>query len=344
MDYYQILEVTRDADVATIKRKYKELAQKWHPSLHADNRSEAITKYREVTEAYEVLSQARYRVIYDQYGITGLKKGASNERGEKVGGDYQFISDPDEVFRDAFGRNPFTEFFDFSQVTPSEAKGIFTEFAQMSIPPSKEKAKPVIHDLACSLEELYLGATRRVDYEKQILQADGITTKTEKETATIHIKKGMKLGDEVVFPGVGNVAQNEIQGDVIFRITEKKHPLFKRKDSDLIYTANVTLGQALLGTIVKVTTLDKRILSIPVNEIIHPGYTQIVKGEGMPMHQAPPSTSSLAFSPLPTASSSTSPSPKAKESKKGDLIIRFEITFPEDLTEKQKELVAEAGL
>jgi hypothetical protein len=72
MDYYQILEVARDADVPTIKKKfavcipfrltassfcrYKELAQKWHPSLHADNPTEAISKYREVTEAYEVLS------------------------------------------------------------------------------------------------------------------------------------------------------------------------------------------------------------------------------------------------------------------------------------------------
>jgi oligoribonuclease (3'-5' exoribonuclease) len=73
MDYYQILEVSRDADVPTIKRKfavylhfrfivsafcrYKELAQKWHPSLHADSPTEAISKYREVTEAYEVLSE-----------------------------------------------------------------------------------------------------------------------------------------------------------------------------------------------------------------------------------------------------------------------------------------------
>ena len=73
MDYYQILEVSRDANIPTIKRKffrficfhcvaclflfrYKELAQKWHPSLHADKKQEAITKYREVTEAYEVLS------------------------------------------------------------------------------------------------------------------------------------------------------------------------------------------------------------------------------------------------------------------------------------------------
>ncbi|KAA6356979.1 MAG: putative heat shock protein 40 [Streblomastix strix] len=117
MDYYAILEIARDASPQEVKRKYKELAQKNHPSLHRDQVAEYTQKFREVTEAYEVLSNAKYRSIYDQFGVTGLKKGAPNVHGQIIGGDYQFKSDPDEVFRDAFGRNPFTEFFDFSMVS-----------------------------------------------------------------------------------------------------------------------------------------------------------------------------------------------------------------------------------
>ncbi|KAK2957395.1 putative Chaperone protein DnaJ [Blattamonas nauphoetae] len=331
MDYYQILEINRDADIPTIKKKYKELAQMWHPSLHAENKQEANVKYREITEAYEVLSQAKYRTIYDLYGTTGLKKGAPNEKGEIVGGDYQFVSDPDEVFRDAFGRNPFTEFFDFSGVTPSEANGIFNEFSQMSAPPRKEKAQPVYHDVLCTLEELYLGATKRVEYFKQSLNPDGVTTTKEPQIANLTVVKGMKEGDQIIFPEIGNVSQSEEQGDVIFRIKQKKHPQFKRNGNDLIFTADISLGKALLGSIVKVQTIDGRTLSVPVTQIVHPGYTQVIRGEGMPINYPPTQISH----PTPT---------KSKPKEKGDLILQFHLIFPETLSEDQKKLLKEADL
>lgn len=331
MDYYRILELNRDADVALIKRRYKELVQRWHPSIHADNKTEAIQKYNEITEAFEVLSDAKNRVVYDQYGITGLKKGVPNENGKIVGGVYEFKSNPDEVFREAFGRNPFTEFFDFSQVTPSEAKGTFNEFAQMNIPPKKLKSKPIYHDLPCTLEELFNGATHRVDYDRIILSKDGVTTEKRKETAVIQIRKGMKEGDEVVFEKQGNVSQNETQGDVIFVVKEAKHSRFSRSGNDLIYQATVSLGDALLGAIVKVPTLDDRTLSIGVSDIIHPGYTQVVPGEGLPINKI--ANSGKRFS-----------NTNEDVIEKGDLILKFVIVFPENLSEKQKKLLSEADL
>jgi DnaJ family protein B protein 4 len=88
------------------------------------------------------------------------------------------------------------------------------------------------------------------------------------------------------------------------------HDRFKREGDDLIYTARVTLKEALCGTTVEVLTLDERRLRVPVNEVISPGYEKIVRGEGMPNQKNP--------------------------EQKGDLHIKFEIIFPRSLTEQQR--------
>ncbi|KAJ4461723.1 putative heat shock protein 40 [Paratrimastix pyriformis] len=355
MQYYDILEVKRDADVPTIKKQYKILAQKNHPSLHPDEQVDFERKYREITEAYEVLSNAKHRVIYDTYGMDGLKNGVPDGNGGTIGGGYIFASNPDEVFREAFGRNPFTEFFDFQGQTKKECAEHYTEFAQMSIQAPPEKPAPEKLDLECTLEELFNGATLQVPIRRLALAPTGASTYEVTDTLTIkvcspllHAHPGSRL--RIAGPKLA-------WADPISSIVA-----FKRDGDDLRYTATITLGQALLGTIIDVPTLDGRTLSVGITDIVRPGYAKRVPGQGMPIVTAPPRTPAPAAHPglptapgvLPTAPAAPSsglPTPPAPVEAllstvvgRGDLLIDFEVRYPERLTQAQRAAIQAAAL
>ncbi|XP_032513578.2 dnaJ homolog subfamily B member 6 isoform X3 [Danaus plexippus] len=117
VDYYRILGVSRSSTDAEIKKAYRKLALKWHPDKNPDNADEANRRFKEISEAYEVLSDERKRRVYDQYG----KEGLNNSRGRHSASDedYDFgyhgfpftFRDPEEVFREFFGGSPFGELF-----------------------------------------------------------------------------------------------------------------------------------------------------------------------------------------------------------------------------------------
>ncbi|XP_041977186.1 dnaJ homolog subfamily B member 6 isoform X2 [Aricia agestis] len=118
VDYYRTLGVSRTATEAEIKKAYRKLALKWHPDKNPDNADEANRRFKEISEAYEVLSDERKRQVYDQYG----KEGLSSSRGRRSAAtdDFDFglytgypftFRDPDEVFREFFGGSAFGELF-----------------------------------------------------------------------------------------------------------------------------------------------------------------------------------------------------------------------------------------
>uniref|UniRef100_A0A0K8TPE7 Putative dnaj-class molecular chaperone n=1 Tax=Tabanus bromius TaxID=304241 RepID=A0A0K8TPE7_TABBR len=126
VDYYKVLEVSRSASEPEIKKAYRKLALKWHPDKNPDNPDEANRRFKEISEAYEVLSDEKKRRIYDQYGKEGLV--GHGDRHHRSGrhdfdefgmmGDFPFVfRPPEEVFREFFGVNsPFADLFgDFHQ-------------------------------------------------------------------------------------------------------------------------------------------------------------------------------------------------------------------------------------
>lgn len=130
------------------------------------------------------------------------------------------------------------------------------------------------------------------------------------EILTIEIKPGWKKGTKITFPEKGNERPNEVPADLVFVIDEKLHPIFTRDGNDLVVTKSISLAEALTGYTLHLNTLDGRSLTIPINNVIHPNYEEVVPREGMPI-------------------------PKDL-SKKGSLRVKFNIKFPTRLTPEQK--------
>nr|GMD10278.1 DnaJ homolog subfamily B member 13-like [Ipomoea batatas] len=325
-DYYKILQVDKDAKDEDLKKAYRKLAMKWHPDKNPTNKKEAEDKFKQISEAYEVLSDPQKREIYDQYGEEGLKGEVPAPNGGGGGGATFFqTGDGPNVFR----FNPrnaddiFAEFFGSSSPFGGGMRGgnsrfsssffgddVFSSFGDgrpMSSGP--RKAPPIERKLPCSLEELYKGTTKKMKISREIADMSGKTLPVE-EILTIDIRPGWKKGTKITFTEKGNEEPNVIPADLVFIIDEKPHGTFTREGNDLVVTQRISLAEALTGYTVHLTTLDGRKLTIPINSVIHPDYEEVVPREGMPIPKEP--------------------------TKRGNLRIKFNIKFPTRLTPEQK--------
>ncbi|KAB8097940.1 hypothetical protein EE612_026832 [Oryza sativa] len=284
LDYYKVLGVGRGATDEELKRSYRRLAMKHHPdknrSPHADDS------------------------LFKQAGAAPPPT-TSSSSSHGGGGGFRFSPrSAEEIFSEMFGGA-------FGGAGPRAPGAGFPGFggSPRAGETSATKAPAIERQLACSLEDLYRGATKKMKISRDVLDATGKPTNLE-EILTIDIKPGWKKGTKVTFPKKGNEKPNIIPSDLVFIIEERSHARFKRDKDDLIYTHRISLVEALTGCTVQLTTLDGRNLTVPVKSVINPTSEEVVKGEGMPITKEP--------------------------SKKGDLKIRFQIKFPTNLTSDQK--------
>ncbi|KAI3474214.1 hypothetical protein Pfo_029002 [Paulownia fortunei] len=289
VDYYKILQVDRSAKDDDLKKAYRKLAMKWHPDKNPNNKKEAEAKFKQISEAYDVLSDPQKRAVYDQYGEEGLSgqvpPGAGGfSGGMDGGGPTAFRFNPrsaDDIFSEFFGfSSPFGGMGDmgggsrgrvcFSQ----ENAAAGGEGGTGGMP---RKAAAIERMLPCSLEDLYKGNTKKMKISRDVMDASGRPT-TMEEILTIEIKPGWKKGTKITFPEKGNEQRGVIPSDLVFIIDEKPHSVFKRDGNDLIATLKISLVEALTGYTAQVTTLDGRNLTIPINSIVSPTYEEVVKG------------------------------------------------------------------
>ncbi|XP_058214544.1 uncharacterized protein LOC131326018 [Rhododendron vialii] len=335
-DYYKILQVDRDSSDDDLKKAYRKLAMKWHPDKNPNNKKGSEAKFKQISEAYDVLSDPQKRAIYDQYGEEGLKGQAPPppDAGGGGGGPTSFRFNPrsaDDIFSEFFGfSSPFGggmgDMGGGSRTGASSgfprsmlAEEIFANFRGggggvggvgdgfgHNVP---RKAAAIERTLPCSLEDLSRGTSKKMKISREVTDNIGRPTTVE-EILTIDIKPGWKKGTKITFPEKGNEQRGVIPSDLVFIIDEKPHSVFKRDGNDLVTTQKISLAEALTGYTAQITTLDGQNLTLPINAIISPTYEEVVKGEGMPIPKEP--------------------------SKKGNLRIKFNIKFPSRLTSDQK--------
>jgi len=176
------------------------------------------------------------------------------------------------------------------------------------------KAPAIKRPVSCSLEELYTGCVKKMKITKTLRDDSGKAMNAEK-ILTINVKPGWKAGTKITFPEEGDETPGTIPADIIFVLEEKPHPYFVREGANLIYTANITLSQALTGVSIDLPTLDGRRLKIQVRDVIDPSFVKVVPNEGMPIQKNP--------------------------SQKGNLLVKFNVKFPTSLTDDQKRKIKE---
>jgi len=339
--YYDTLGVSPTATDAELKKAYKVNALKYHPDKNAHN-PEAEDKFKEVSHAYEILSDSQKRSVYDQYGEAGLEGGA--------GGGGMAAED---LFAQFFGGG-------------GGFGGMGGMFGGMGGGASRgpPKARTIHHTHKVALEDIYRGKVSKLALQRSIIcpkcngiggkegavkkcagcdgqgmktmmrqmgpmiqrfqtvcpdcsgegetikdkdrckQCNGKKTVVDRKVLHVHVDKGVRSGTRVEFKGEGDQAPGIQAGDVVFEIEEKPHARFTRKEDDLLYNCDIELVTALAGGTIYVEHLDDRWLAIEImpGEAIAQDSVKMIRGQGMP-------------------------SPRHHDH--GNMYIRFNVKFPE---------------
>ncbi len=308
---YDTLGVSPDATPAQLKKAYRKMALKYHPDKNHE--PGAAEKFKDITSAYQILSDDRKREIYDQVGEEGLKgNGGMGDMGGMDGSDI------------------FSQFFGFGGGRQSQGP---------------KKGKDIRHTVSCTLEQLYKGRTAKLALNKTVIckACNGKGGKNVKKCATcngtgmkfvtrqmgpmiqrfqttcdvchgegdimnekdrcgkchgkkvieerkileVHINPGMKAGEKIVFHGESDQYPDTIAGDVIIVVDEKPDKTFTRKGDDLYYEAKIDLLTALAGGEIGFKHLNGDFLKLELvpGEVVAPDSVRVLEGKGMPIEK-----------------------------------------------------------
>ncbi|MER3456098.1 MAG: hypothetical protein C4304_04290 [candidate division GAL15 bacterium] len=250
-DYYRILGVDREADSKAIGEAFRRLARQYHPDVNKD--PQAAEKFKEINEAYQVLSDPEKRARYDQMlelrergmpwesVFTRPGGGRTEEWTVRFGEPQDLFGGFSEFFRTFFvglGMEPF----DVSAPWPSSPRSATAEI---------------------SLEEAFRGT------ERELLVRNGFARRVR-----VRIPPGVRTGQKVRVRGAGD-------GDVLVEVRVQPHPVFTREGDDLICEVPVSLTEALLGAEIEVPTLEGKVKVRVPPETQH-GQVLRLRGLGMP--------------------------------------------------------------
>jgi len=339
MDYYETLGVKKDATSTEIKKAYHKLAIKYHPDKAPEDKKEEYTKkFQKIGEAYEVLSDPDKRKMYDETGSTDFKEGIN----------------PFDIFAEMFGNS-----------NPGFFKSGFRMNNDHFMKKTEKKSAPVVHQVNLKLEDLFNGKTVKLKITKKAIfsrdssepckdklsetwetckECSGLGSKTitkqlapgfvtqmnvqcekclstgdilkdnyilkdHQEIIEIKIIRGMDIRKEHVIAGAGNCYPGTHPGDIIIAFQLLNHDTFHLNKSDLVMNKKILLSEALCGYEFNIKELDGTLFKIKSKDIVKPGTSKIIPGKGMYIN----------------------------EKDRGNLVINFEIEFPDSLLIHQKK-------
>ncbi|CAI2345575.1 unnamed protein product [Caenorhabditis sp. 36 PRJEB53466] len=303
-DYYKALGISKGASDDEIKKAYRKMALKYHPDKNKDPGAE--NKFKEIAEAYDVLSDEKKKKIYDQFGEEGLKEGGAGGSGAGGGGGmhYEFRGDPMNIFSQFFGgHDPFgaggAGMFDmggggsnmFFMNQGGMDDGMFGMHGGGGKRHPTRQDPPVHHDLLVTLEDVLKGTTKKMKITRKVMVDN--TQRMEDKVLTVTIKPGWKSGTKITFPKEGDQHPNRTPADI-------------REGSDIKRVEKISLKNALTGVDLMIPTLDGTDFHLKLNEIVKPGTMKRLTGRGLPNPKTP--------------------------SVRGDLIVEFDVEFPTQLT------------
>ncbi len=304
-DYYKILGVSKDASPEEIKKAYRKLALKYHPDRNKGDKA-AEAKFKEINEAYAVLSDPEKRKQYDTFGAEDFSARFTQEdifRGFDFnsifrefgfgGGRAQSIFS--QIFGDAMGGSERVHF----RTGPAHD----SPFGDFGGAPRGIKGQDLIYELTLTLDEVARPTKKVISYE-----IDG-----RRETISVKIPPGIATGQRLRLPGKGQPGINGgPPGDLYVQVRVLEHPVFKRDGDDLHMKRQIKYSEAVLGTSVEVTTIDGKTLNVKVPPGTQSGAKLRVPGYGLPHF---------------------------KGSGRGDLYVEVNIAVPRHLTNEQRKAV-----
>ena len=245
-DYYEVLGVSKNADENAIKKAYRKLAKKYHPDTNSGD-ADAEKKFKEVTEAYSVLSDKEKRKLYDQFGHAAFDEGAGGGtyQSQNQNGGYQrayhFNSDDmGDIFGDIFG-----DMFHGGQRSGRRSKSSFyqggfgADFAQ--------KGEDLNAEVTVTFDEAAFGCDKRIRLSSQ----NGQT-----QTLEVHIPAGIETGKSIRLRGKGHPGSGGAEaGDLLLKVTVMEKSGYERKGMDVYTKVQVPFTTAVFGGEAMVKTL-----------------------------------------------------------------------------------------
>ena len=345
-DYYEVLGVEKSADANTIKKAYRSLAKKYHPDMNPGDK-EAEAKFKEVNEAYAVLSDEEKKAKYDQFGHAAFDPAAGGGYGADFGGFGDFGDIFSSFFGGGFGGGSTGKRANAPTRGDDIGIRLSISFEEAAFGVKKEVSYNKVQKCnECGGSGAAKGTTAETCHtcngtgQKRVIQrlggmqfqstapcdacrGTGKVIKTPcsacrgtgsvrtTKTLTVTIPAGIDNGQKIALRGQGCDGRNGgSAGDLIITIQVKPHSVFEREEFDLYCEIPITVAEATLGAEIKIPTLEDPVpYTIP--EGTQPGTTFTLRGKGIPYVN--------------------------NNNRRGDLIFRVNVEIPRGLNEKQKD-------
>ena len=316
-DFYEILGVSRDASQKEIKKAFRNLSLKYHPDRNPGDKN-AHERFLKINRAHETLTDPEKKEIYDIYGEEGLNNENNlMQRGKEVGPDARV--DITVSLEDLYNGAKRSIQMEKNVICP-KCHGTGGKLG-------KTKKCPECGGRGVSLQTVnMMGFSMQMQQTCNRCKGKGIIFSEvcphchgkrvvlEKKTLTVEIERGMRNGQEIVFPRESEQRPDTIPGNLIVKLNQRKHPFFEeRVGNDLKASLELTLKEALLGFRRKIKHLDGREIEVEESGTTQPFSVKKIKGEGMPVHKFP--------------------------AEKGDLYLTMKVRLPRSLSEKEKEMI-----